>query len=228
MLTKIKEQLDDFDIYELNNFYVIISFFLIILSIYLTKNIYLIFFLYLFTLYISVNFEKNTIKFICFLLPVVILGYYLIQFINLSFIGEKTFYFFRFIIKLLLIIDHIIIIITYLKTKETKLTKLIKKIKKYTFKELRKKNKDKFQDKVNKDIESYLEKYNIDLDSDYFKVIESNIDNKVNNELEDYVRTEYLRFYKNQSLYKQNLFNICNIIYLLIHIIIFIVVLIVR
>ena len=221
MLDKIRDKIDEFDIYELNNIIIVVSFILFIISLYFVKNVYLIIILYLGILYLSRLYEKSIIKFICSLLPIIILGYCLIHFIHFTFIKEETFRTFRIIIKILLGLNYIAILYYYFKNKKVKLTKLFKKkSSKYTFRELRKKNINKFIENTNNYIDNYIDCNNISLDSDYFKVIENNID--------EYVWINYLRFYKNQKFKKESIFNVYNLSFLLIHVIILIIVLIVR
>ena len=203
MLDKIRDKIDEFDVYELNNIIVIISFLLFITSLIFVKNVYMIIFMYLFLLYLSRLYEKNIIKFICSILPIIIFGYFLIHFIHFTFIKDETFITFRFIIKILLGFNYLAILYYYFKTKKVKLIKLLKKRShKYTFKELRKKNIDACREKTNNYIDDYLNTNNIQLDSDYFKVIEDNIDNKINEDLEEFVWINYLRFYKNRRYIK--------------------------
>lgn len=229
MLDRIRDKIDEFNIYELNNIIVIISFILFIISLYFVKNVYIIIGLYLCLLYLSRLYEKNILKFICSLLPIIILGYFLIHFVHFTFIKEETFKTFRLIIKIMFGVNYIAILYYYFKNKKVKLEKLYKKkSNKYTFKELRKRNVNKFRENINNFIDKYIDSNNINLDSDYFKVIENNIDNKVDNELEEYVWINYLRFYKNQKFKKENIFNVYNLAFLLIHVIILIIVLIVR
>lgn len=229
MLDKLRDKIDEFDIYELNNYTLIISFLLFIIGIIFVKNVYVIILIYLLMLYLSRLFEKNIIKFICSLLPIIILGYFLIHFIHFTFIKDETFNTFRFIIKILLSVNYIAILYYYFKNKKIKLVNLLKKKnKKYSFKELRRKNIEKYRENTNNYIDNYLESHNINLESDYFKVIEDNIDNKVSDELEEYVWMNYLRFYKNQKYKKNNIFNVYNLSFLIIHVILLIIVLIVR
>ena len=229
MLDRIRDKIDEFDVYELNNIIVIISFILFLISLYFVKNVYLIIVLYCCLLYLSRLYEKSIIKFICSLLPIIILGYFLIHFIHFTFIKDETFKTFRLIIKIMLGVNYTAILYYYFKNKKVKLEKLFKKKSyKYTFKELRKKNLNRFRENINNRVDNYIDSNNIKLDSDYFKVIENNIDNKVNNELEEYVWINYLRFYKNQKFKKENIFNVYNLVFLLIHVIILIIILIVR
>ena len=228
-LNKIRDKFDEFNIYELNNIIIIISFILFLISIYYVKNVYIIIVMYLFILYIARNYEKNSIKFVSFLLPIIILGYFLIHFINFTFIEKETFMMFRIIIKVLMTIDCLCILYFYFKTKKVKLLNLMKrKSKKYTFKELRRKNLDKFRINYHNYVDEYLENNKIGLDSDYFKVIENNIDNKINENLDNYVWTNYLRFYKNKKYNKESIFNVFNLMFLGVHVIILVLILIVR
>lgn len=229
MIDKIRDKYDEFNIYELSNLIVIISFILFVISLFFVKNVYLIILIYILMLYLSRLYEKNIIKFICSLLPIIIFGYFLIHFVHFTFIKEETFYIFRLFIKILFFINYICILYFYFKNKKIKIAKLFKrKNKKYTFKELRKKNYDRYREEINNYIDDYLEINDISLDSDYFKVIESNIDNKIEEKLDEFVWINYLRFYKNKKYNKENLFNIYNLLFLLIHVIILIIILIVR
>lgn len=228
-LEKLKELYTEFNIYDVNNVIVIISFIIFLLSIYNVINIYLIIILYLYILYFARNYEKNMIKFVSFLLPIILLGYLLIHFVNLKIIGVETFKIFRIVIKILMFLDCIFILYNYFKIKKIKLQNLLKrKYKKYTFKELKRINNDKFRNDYNSYLDDYLEKNKISLDSDYFKVIENNIDNKINDNLNEYIWTNYLRFYKNQKYNYKKYFNVSNLVFLIINVIILLLVLFVR
>ncbi|MBQ8891960.1 MAG: hypothetical protein IJ068_03740 [Bacilli bacterium] len=228
-LDKIRKKYLEFNIYELNTIVVIISFIIFLISIYYVTNIYLIILMYVFILYFARNYEKNIIKFISTILPIVIFGYVLIHFVKFDFYSNETFKIFRIIIKILMSLDCICILYYYFKARKVKLLKLLrKKYKKYTFKELRKNNIDKFRNNYHNYLDSYLDKRKIRLDSDYFKVIESNIDDKVSENLNEFVVTNYLRFYKNQRYNKKVGFNVFNLLFLIFNVIILILVLIVR
>ena len=229
MLDRIRDKLEEFNIYDLSNFVVILAFIVFIISLYFVTNVYLIIVIYLFILYLARYYEKPIIKFISSLLPIIIFGYFLIHFINFVFIEKETFNTFRIIIKVLLILDYLSILYYYFKAKKVKLNNIIKRNnKKYTFKELRKRNEKKIRESVNNEVESYLEDNKISSDSDYFKVIESNLDNKVKSDLEEYVWLEYLRFYKNKKYNQSKEFSVFNLLFLFVHVIILVLVLIVR
>ena len=228
-LIKLRNKFLEFNIYELNNIIVILSFIIFLISIYYVKNVYLIIFMYLFILYLARNYEKNTIKFISIVLPIIILGYFLIQFVNLNFFEKETSQILRIIIKILMSLDSVLILYYYFRIKKIKLLKSLKrKYKKYTFKELKRKNLDNFRNSYNIYLDSYLEKNNIRLDSDYFKVIENNINNKINNNLNEFVWINYLRFYKNQRYNNKIGFSVFNLLFLIFNVIILILVLNVR
>ena len=121
MLDRIRDKLEEFNIYDLNNFVVILSFIIFIISLYFVSNVYLIIIIYLFVLYLARYYEKPIIKFVSSLLPIIIFGYFLIHFINFVFIEKETFKTFRIIIKVLLLIDYISILYYYFKTKAIKI-----------------------------------------------------------------------------------------------------------
>ena len=229
MLDRIRDKLDDFNIYDLSNIVISFSFIIFLVSLYFVTNVYLIIIIYLLLLYLARNYEKPIIKFISSILPIVIFGYFLIHFINFVFIEKETFTTFRVIIKILLIFNYISILYYYFKTKNIKREKFIKRNnQKYTFKELRRKSEGKIRENVNNEVETYLEDNKISLDSDYFKVIESNLDDKIKNTLEEYVWCHYLRFYKNKKYNHKKEFDVFNLLFLFVHVIILVLVLIVR
>ena len=228
-LDKLKDKFDEFNIYLIDNKIIIISFLLFIISIYYVKNTYLIIILYLLILYFARNYEKAIIKFISVILPIVILGYVLMCFVRIRLTEQDMYIVLRIIIKILMIIDCLFVLYYYFKMKKTKKLNLLKRNhRKYTFKELRLRNIDKFRNSYNEFLDEYLENNKIGLDSDYFKVIENNIDNKIDNNLEEFVWTNYLRFYKNKKFNRESIFNFFNLLFLSINVIILILVLNVR
>ena len=82
-----------------------------------------------------------------------------------------------------------------------------------------------FKEKENKEIDNYIKNNNINLLSDYYKVLKDNIDEKSKNELEEYVWINYLRFYKNRRFVKKEVFDYVDIIYIGIHVIMLLLIL---
>ena len=235
MLDRIREKFNEFNIYDLSNLIVMLSFIIFIISLYFSSNVYLMLIIYLLLLYMARNYDKPIVRFLSSILPIIIFGYFLIHFIDFVMIEKETYNIFQIIIKILLGLNYLCILYYYFKNKNIKLKNKVKKNnQKYTFKELRKKNENKFREFVNNEVETYLEEEKIDMDSDYFKVIESNIDDKVKDTLEEYVWCNYLRFYKNKNYNEKNFnvfnekFNVFNLLFLLVHVIILVLVLIVR
>ena len=211
---------------NLNIIILIISTFFYLTSILVTRNILIIFILFLINFLLFINMKRN--KYITFLnaiLPVIIISYILLSFIsiNLPFDYLK---FYRVIVKTILIIDYIILVINIIKKRNIKYIKGSKR--KHTLNELRKNNINKFQ-KENLD---YINKYIIDNDislkSDYYKVIMKNIKLKTINDLEEYVVLNYLRFYKNKKYNPRNVFDKLNLVFLGIHVIILVLVFLLR
>lgn len=228
MFDRVIEKYHEFNIYKVNNLVVYISFFLFLVSLFYIKNAYLLIIIYLLILNLAKYFDKVFIKLVNYLLPIFLLGYLLITYTNIFIIKEEVYFIFLLIIKVLLILDYIAILLEYNKKKKIKSFKLFKKNrKKYSFIELRKKNIDKFKNIVKDKFDSYIKEHKIDLNSDYYKVINDNYETKYRDELEEYVWINYLRFYKNQSNKKEKL-NFYNFVFLGIHVIIFVLALIVR
>ena len=224
----LKEK-NSFDWFSINNIIIIISCILFIISLFYLNNLVLMVIVYLLILYFSTKFYNNYVKFISCILPIVLFGFILFNSIKFNIVRSESYTIFSVVIKILLSIDYLLIIYEYLKEKKEKVLKVKKnKYKKYTFKELRKLNLDKYK-KLNMDnIEKYISDNNISSDSDYYKVIMDNYENKSKNDLEEFVWINYLRFYKNKRYIKNNYLDKYSIIYLLVHVIIFLIIIFVR
>ena len=228
MLDMIEDKYGEFDIKKINSIIVIISFILFIISLIFIKNVYLIIILYLLLLYLSKFYDKKIIKFICSILPIIILGYFLFHFINYNFIKNESYRVFRIIIKILFCLDYVVILYNYFKDNKFSINSLFKKKKIYTFKELRRLNINKYRKNVDNYIEDYLKENNISLDSDYFKLIDKNREKKSTLELEEFVWMNYLRFYKHKSDTGKINLGFYDLLFLVVHVIILLLVLVVR
>lgn len=225
MLTKIRDKYYDFDYSNLNIFVVLLSFILFIISVYYLNNIYLIILLYLLLLYLSTKFYNGSIKFISILLPLIICGFIAINLIKFNIFRSETHTVFLLVIKILMIVDYFCIVIEFFKNKKLKQKRIVNQ---YTFKELRRKNINDAINYQKEYVSNYINENNIKDDSDYYKVITDNIENKAKNDLEEYVWVNYLRFYKNKGLQSKSEFDLFNIVFLFIHVIILLLILFVR
>ncbi len=229
MLMKLKKMYEEFDYYELNNIIFIICFLIFIISLYFLNNVFLIIFLYLLVFYHATYLNDNLIKFITTILPLMIIGFLVTYFFKLTFIELDIFKYFFIIIKVFFCVDYLLIVFNFLKKKKNYILRDLKKLwRYYSFKELRKRNYNDFKEK-NKDLMAeYINENNINLSSDYYKVIEDNFENKSLEDLEEYVWINYLRFFKNRRNIKKIKFEKYNLVFLGIHVIIFLLVILVR
>ena len=187
-----------FQVSNLNLILLILSFILFASCIYITNNIYFIIllYIYLFFLYKSSSITKVTL-FLTNISLIMIIGWFLLQFLILDFLPFDILKYLRILIKVLLLLDYFLIIAKEIKGKNIKYVKggHIKR----TFFELRKRNIKKFY-KKNKDlVNDYVELNDVDNESDYYKVLKDNLEYKTKNDLEEYVWLQYLRFYKNKK-----------------------------
>ncbi len=224
MYSIIKKKHDSIKLTDLNNIIVVISLIPFIFNLCYTNNIFVIIIMSVFIYELSSHLNNNKIiRFLSNVLIVLILGYYALQFVNLLTLTVIVNKILLIIIKILLLIIYLLIVFINIKSKNIKLVKNKKSnIKNYTFKELRNKKRDYFKKETIDLINNYKNNNNISSNSDYYKVLENNIDSKTSYDLEEYIWVNYLRFYKNKSICKKNIFDKINIIFILIHIVIFI------
>ena len=222
MLSKIKKIHNSINLIDLNNILLCISLITIAISLIKVSNLVIVILVFLFIYGIAIHLNDNKIiRFLTDVLGILVLSYFLIYFIDTSFVSVDIKNGFLFVIKVLSFISYFFITFHVIKNKNLKVIKGKKiNIKNYTFKELRSSKINGFRSDNIKIINNYINDNEIDLDSDYYKVINDNLNNKSKNDLEEYVWINYLRFYKNKKYNKTNIFDKFNFIFILIHVII--------
>ena len=221
MFKKLKKIHDNIDVRSLNIIILLISIVFYIISSYFANNIIIILLLYILDYELFYHLKDyRYLRFINLILPIMIIAYFLLGYLDLSFIHFDLLHILLWVIKVLLVIFYIVNVFLIIKDRNIKYVKGRRKFKRRTFNELRKREIGRFK----KDNIDYQEKYILDneinKDSDYYKVINDNLKNKTVNDLEEYVYLNYLRFYKNKKYNKRNIFDKLNIVFLLIHVII--------
>ena len=220
MFQKIMKKYNELDIYDLYTLIIILCFLLFFISLVIGKNIYLFILMYILVIYLSRSFSNKIIIFLVSTLPLLLVGAIIIPFFSLKYFTIDIINILYIIIKLWLGISYIILIYLLLKSKRKKtIRNTLKRFKYYSFKELRKRHYKYYQERNKDVVKKYIEKNKIDNSSDYYKVIEDNIDNKSKQDLEEFVWINYLRFYKNKRFLKNDIFSLINVAYLIIHII---------
>lgn len=221
MLKKLIKRYNELDIYDLHTIIVILCFFLFLIGLIFGKTIYLFIAMYLVVLFLSKYFSNKVITFLISSLPFLLIGAMALPFFSLSYFKVELLNIIYIFIKSWLGISYVILIYFFFKKKKRRFVKHFRKrFKYYSFQELRNRNYNQFKER-NKDIlEGYVEKNNINRSSDYYKVMENNMDEKSKTDLEEFVWINYLRFYKNKRNFRKNVFDFINVIYLVIHIII--------
>ena len=219
MLKAMKNNYQNLSFFNLNNSLLIISFMFFIISLILVKNTVLIVIMVLFIAFLLNKIEMTKItRFLNYLSFIITLALILISFLNLSFINIDVIIVFKNVVKILLFSQYSYFVYYIIKNKKIKFVRKRKSI--YTFKELRSNNYDLYFNLNENYIENYVEKENISYESDYYKIINNNLDNKSKNDLEEYVWINYLRFYKNRGLHHLNIFDKFNLVFIGIHVII--------
>ena len=225
MLEKIKKMNQKINLDDLNIIILIISIFFYLVSLVFTKNIWIIFFLYLLNFELFSHLEKD--KYLVFLnaiLPVILIAFVLFNYIDLK-LPFDFIKIVRIMIKILLMTDYIVLIILIIKNRNIKYVKgRKKKLRKHTFYELRKSMIGKVQKEELEYETKYIQDNEIDYQSDYYKVICKNRKLKTIDDLEEYVVLKYLRFYKNKKYNHRNVFDKLNLVFLGIHVIILLLV----
>ena len=230
MFLKLKKKHDAIDVSDLNNLILVISLIPLIISLYITNNIFIIILICLFVYELSTHFKSNKyIRFLSNFLGIIVLGYLFMKFLDLSFINFDIKNIYLWFIKIVVLIDYFLIVFINIKRKKLKIIKNKKRIlKKYTFKELRKEKRDYFKKENILLTNEYIKNNDIKENSDYYKVIKDNLDNKTSYDLEEYIWINYLRFYKNKRFNKRNVFDKMNFVFILIHVIILLLAIFIR
>jgi len=230
MYQRLKKKHDLISLSDLNNVLLIISIFSLLITLICTNNLIIFILIFIFIYELSSHIKNNKYtRFLSNVIGIILFGYTLITISGINFLNNHAINIVNLIIKIVLFIDYLLIILVSIKEKKLKiLRKNSRNIKKYTFKELRNKKYNLFKENNLKEIDLYLEDNLIDKSSDYYKVIEDNIDNKTKNDLEEYVWMNYLRFYKNKRYNKTNIFDKLNFVFIIIHVIILLLAIFVR
>ncbi len=221
MFKRLKKIHDKIDIKDLNIIILLSSIILYLLSVIYANNILILILLYLLDYELFYHLQNyKFLRFINSILPIIIIAYFLLSYLDLSFIPFDFLKLILLVIKILLFVFYVINVFLIIKERNIKYVKGRKKLRKRTFNELRKREIDKFK-KENLDYQKkYILDNNISIESDYYKVIKDNFKNKTINDLEEYVYLNYLRFYKNKKYNKRNIFDKLNIVFLIVHVII--------
>lgn len=229
MYQRLKKKHDSINLSDLNNILLIISIISLLISLICTNNLIIFILIFIFTYELASHIKNNKyVRFLSNFLGIILLGYTLIKLSN-TILNSNIINIINLVIKIILFLDYFLIILVIIKDKKLKLLKKSNRnIKKYTFKELRSKKYNQFREDNLKEIDLYLEENLISKDSDYYKVIENNIDNKTKIDLEEYVWMNYLRFYKNKRYNKTNVFDKLNFVFIIIHVIILLLAIFVR
>ena len=230
MLKKLKKKHDSIELEDLNNILLVISLIIFLGSLILVKNVLILTIIFVFIYELSSHLTNNKyINFLSNFLGIILLAYLLMNFLDLSFLNFDILKILNLVIKVLMLINYFLVIFIDIKRKKLKIVKSKKRsIKKYTFKELRSKKINEFKNNNLKVIDEYKRVNEINKTSDYYKVIKNNLDNKTNNDLEEYVWVNYLWFYKNKRYNKRNIFDKMNFVFMIIHVIILLLAIFVR
>lgn len=229
MWAKVKRKYQEIDIHNLDNILLVISLIIFLVSLFFIQNNFLLIFVYLFIYELSNHINEN--KYLIFIknfILIIILGFVLMTLTNINLFSYDYLRIFRIIIKVFIYIEYFFIVSKLISYKRLKYIKGNPLVKKYTFKELRKKHFNRFLE-VNKEIvNNYVTENNIKVGTDSYELIYSNLENKTINDLEEYVCVNYLRFYKNKRFHKVKVFDIINVIFIVIHIVILLLAIFVR
>ena len=227
MFWKLKTKHEAINLNDLNNLLLIISLITLGISLFCTRNIYVIILIFLFIYEIYYHHEKNKYtRFLTSILPIIIFACFLMRYLNLSFFKFDILNVVKIFINILIFLDYFLIVFKEIKSKELKYIK--RGNRKRTFNDLRIKKINSFKNANIDCIADYQKEHNIDITSDYYKVIKENLNDKIKTDLEEYVWLNYLRFYKNKKYNKSNIFDTLNIVFILIHVIILLLSILVR
>ena len=213
-----------FNLKFFNTIIIFIGFLIFSFGLLFTKN-YIVLFIDLLLLFMfSYNYKTN--KYIISVLNFIILFFLvslLISFLTIPVYSIEIKDTFMIILKFLLFIFYLFLIIFILKEKDMQIIE-----NKYTLNQLRRDNIYHFKTKKKKEFNKYILKNEISKDSSQYEILENNLLPTIKNELENYVRVEYLRFYKNKSIKRILNFSEEEFLFLIIHVIILILSIIVR
>ncbi len=229
MLKKIKMSHDNIDLEDLNIILLLLSIIPYFISLIYGNNIIVIILLYLLNFELFYHLKKiKWISFLNYILPIIIIGYIFLSYLDLSFIQFDILKIVNYFIKFILGIYYLVNVFLIVKDRKIKYIKGRNRLHSHTLNELRKSNINKFYKNNLEYQEKYMNDLGIKNGSDYYKVINNNVKNKTINELEEYVTLNYLRFYKNKKYNKRNVFDKLNIVFIGIHVIILLLVFLVR
>ena len=219
MLKRLIRKHKAIDLKDLNNVLLIISLGVFLVSLYFLKNIYVLMLVYLFIYDLFYRRERNKyFKLLTGILPILIFACFLLRYIDLSSLSFDLINMLKIIIKALIFLDYLMIVVHEIRGKDIKYVK--GKRGKNSLNDLRIKNIKRYKDCNLEVLNNYQIKNNLDLDSDYYKVLKNNLNQKIKNDLEEYVVINYLRFYKNRKNNKKNILDSLNILFVSIHVII--------
>lgn len=224
MFKKLKIKHDKLKLSDLNNTLLLLTIIFLIISSYFLNNIWLAIIIYLFIYDLYIHSKNKITSFLTYISGILLIAFLFLNLTNLNILQFNFNKYLFLTLKILLVLDYIIIILKEIKNKKIKYLKGKKK--KYTFKELRKRKIDSLKKRNKVLIDNYLEEENINLKSNYAKLINDNLDYLTKNDLENYIQIEYLRFYKNKNNNKS--FDRFGVFFLLIHVIILLLCLLVR
>ena len=224
MFMKIQRKHREFKLSNINNLIFIISFLLMVVSIYIVNNYILLIFIYLFILELSFHSSNKSIRFLTYISGIFVLVNILIKY---NFFAFNFLSIFLIICKIILILDYLLILIRELNYKKNKYLKRIS-LQKRTFKNLRKSNLNSFLIKNRKIINNYIKQEALPLNSEEVQLLNDNLLEVSKNDLEEYVYSNYLKFYKYQKKKFLKQLDLYNFVFLSIHVIILILSWIVR
>lgn len=221
MLRRLINKFKEFDIFDLNIYIIVLCFVAFFLSLWFGNNIFMFVLMFLVVFYLSKHVGNNIIIFLITTLPFLLISAIILPYISIPLYKENILNIIYILIKIWLGVSYVILTYLLVNKKNIKNKKSFhKRFKFYSFKELRKRNYEFFKEKNKEIVDKYTKKNNISLTSDYYKVLNDNIEEKSKDELEEFVWLNYLRFYKNRRYFKRQLFEFENIIYIIIHIVI--------
>ena len=181
-------------------------------------------FIYLFILKLSFHSSNKSIRFLTYISGIFVLVNILIKY---NFFAFNFLSIFLIICKIILILDYLLILIRELNYKKNKYFKRIS-LQKRTFKNLRKSNLNSFLIKNRKIINNYIKQEALPLNSEEVQLLNDNLLEVSKNDLEEYVYSNYLKFYKYQKKKFLKQLDLYNFVFLSIHVIILILSWIVR
>ena len=214
-----------FNLIFFNIIIILLGFLLFSFTLSLTKN-YIVLFLDLLLLVLLTYNERNNkyIRFITDFSVIYFLASWIISLLIIPVYSMEIKGFFLDSLKFLLFILYLVLVIVVLQ----KIKKESFGVKKYTLNKLRKDNIYIYKNRNIKKIKQYIENQNILNNSNEYEILKDNLLPKTKDNLEDYVRLEYLRFYKNRNSQKIWDFTDEEFIFLIIHVIILVLAIFVR